>query len=406
MSFQAGASIQRAKALFLRTLKSEWLQTELCLNMSRVWREQFEKLCLQVGFCLLDTAAWNTSLQKAGSLHLEDSLEAKRKRLTQVSQELHSTLKNESHEAKQSALVVNRLCSLDSITGGLELSNREFGDEEPGIRHHHRVSSFGSLDDILAGPDYSSMQSKTGSGLFDDEAQDSTEWTGVFYQEIPQDSKPRSEQMDGGIDSVVKKAFKEGEPNDTFLLKISSFLASTDFNFQHCDVWAPTQSTVSGGDMYGYGQMRLVNAGHITLKSSKIPSHTAEKLNEFGVYSKTISFAPGSGLPGRVFATGQSIWMNDVHQATAEEFGLAGGARMYGIRTAVGLHVPTSIATLVVVFYSTADLPRDVTVENHCMNFFRQLNPTPKWHLSIEVADNETEGVVSPSPETTGCGKL
>ena len=98
--------------------------------------------------------------------------------------------------------------------------------------------------------------------------------------------------------------------------------------------------------------------------------------------------------------------MNNVHQATTEEFGLAGGARMYGIRTAVGLPVPASIATVVVVLYSTADLPRDITAENHCMNFFRQLNPTPKWHLSIEVAENQMEGVVSPSLETTGCGKL
>ena len=64
---------------------------------------------------------------------------------------------------------------------------------------------------------------------------------------------------------------------------------------------------------------------------------------------------------------------------------------MYGIRTAVGLHVPASIGTLVVVLYSTADLTRDITFENQCFNFLRQLNPTPKWHLSINVFDDKME---------------
>eukprot|EP00956_Cyclotella_meneghiniana_P004481 scaffold5537_cov54-Cyclotella_meneghiniana.AAC.2 len=451
LSFQAGvgASIQKAQVLFLGTLSPVWMKTEMRLNMSRVWREQFRKLCSQVQCSLLDTTAWDISIKNIGSLHLEDSLEAKRKRLKQalhedvsaaakfgndvandLSQELLSTLMDETHEANTSVSVVNQLRSLESITGGLEGSNTKFNDTEPGM--HHRISSFGSLDDIIAGPNYSSMQSKAGSGLFDDDAQDSmewngvlcqeipqdskpsstgwngvlcqeipqdskpssTEWTGVLRQGIPQDSKPRPEQVNRVIDSVVKNAFKEGEQNDRFLMKISSFVTSTDLNFQHCDVWAPTQYE---GEMCG--QVRLVNVGHIAF--DKIPSHAAKKLNEFGVYSKTFSFAPGSGLPGRVFGSGQCIWINDVHQATTEEFGLAGGAMMYGVRTAVGFHVSAFNCTLVVILYSTADLVRDIIVENLCINFFRHMNPTLKWHLSIDVANDEPEGIVPQSPETT-----
>eukprot|EP00956_Cyclotella_meneghiniana_P041307 scaffold222257_cov23-Cyclotella_meneghiniana.AAC.1 len=83
-----------------------------------------------------------------------------------------------------------------------------------------------------------------------------------------------------------------------------------------------------------------------------------------------------------------------------QDFGLVGGARIYGVRTAVGLHVPVSIGTLVVVLYSTADLVRDINFENQCMNFFRQLNPTPKWHLTIDVADDEIEGLKAPQPQS------
>ena len=409
MSFQAGVSIQRAQALFLRTLTPAWIQTELSLNMSRVWREQFEKFCLQIGFNRLDATEWNASLKNAGSLHSEDSLEAKRKRLKQAlyqdvsaaaelgiavrnnnPHELPSTLKNDSHVANQSVSPRGILgCAAKDYDG----SNRKFGDEEPGISRHarHVTNSSGSLDNLLTVSNDSRAQSKASSGPIDHGAQEETERTEVVLcQEILQDSKPSSKQVDGAIDSAVRKAFTEDERNGNFLKKISSFLTSTVFNFQHCDVWVPTQYTESA-EMNG--QVRLVNAGHITFKSRKVLSHAAKKLSEFGVYSKTFSFAPGSGLPGRVFASGQSIWMNDVHLATVEEFGLVGGAKMYGVRTAVGLHVSASIGTLVVVLYSTADIMRDITFENQCMNFFRQLNPTPKWHLSIDVSDDETKGL-------------
>ena len=59
ISFQAGvgASIQKAQVLFLGTLSPVWKKTEMRLNMSRVWREQFRKLCSQVQCSLLDTTA-------------------------------------------------------------------------------------------------------------------------------------------------------------------------------------------------------------------------------------------------------------------------------------------------------------------------------------------------------------
>jgi len=440
-SSKAGADIQRAQALFLQTLEPAWMQTELRLNMSRCWREQFEKFCLQEGFRPLDTTEWNTSLNNILILHSEDSLEAKQKRLKHalsddmsaaaksgfdagknLSQELRLILKKkESHQANQSALVQDRLRNLDSVAKDLEssCSRVKFRDKET-LRH---VSSFGSFVDLLTDPIDSKSQLTTTSEQSEYDTQGGRELTkGDFRQDVMEDSKPTSKQaIDGIIDSVVKEAFAEGGENSKFLRRFSNFLTSIHLNFQHCDMWVPTEST--GSEATG-GQVRLINAGHITFKRSNDPSHVtnfcATPLSEFGVYSQTFSFAPSSGLPGRVFASGQSIWMNHVSEATVQEFGLVGGARMYGVRTAVGLHVPTSTGTLVVVLYSTADLTRDIIVENQCMNFFRQLNPTPKWHLSIDVADDETKGkapqlqgqayayqsssscIIPPSPVTNG----
>ena len=273
MSLQAGASIQRAQALFLRTLEPKWMQTELRLNMSRIWREQFEKLCAQAGFCLLDVTEWNASLTNAVGLHLEDSLEAKRKRLKLALSE------DVSASAEFGIVAQNNKSNLfggilGDTASGLDGTNKEFGDEEPQLHrrgYSHKVSSsFRSLGDL----------SKDGSG--------DTEQTGrVVCQELLQDSKPSSKQVDVAIDSVVKKAFTEDERNGNFLKRISSFLTSTNVNFQHCDLWAPTQDTALGAIDE---QVRITNAGHITIKSSNVPSHITKKLSEFGVYSKTLSF--------------------------------------------------------------------------------------------------------------------
>lgn len=129
MSLQAGRGIQVAQALFLRTLEPKWMQTELRLNMSRIWREQFEKMCAQVGF-FVNVTEWKASLKKAESLHSEDSLEAKQKRLKMaLSEDVSAT-------AKFGNVAQNNKSNLfEGIFGGtgndLDGSNKEFGDEKP-----------------------------------------------------------------------------------------------------------------------------------------------------------------------------------------------------------------------------------------------------------------------------------
>ena len=377
--------------------------------MSRVWRTQLANLCLQVGFRRLNTTEWVTSLSNVDSL--EDSLDAKRKRLkhaltedvsaaaeygidagNHLTPELRSTLKRNSRQTK------DRIDSLESISKEYDNPHLNsdnvftFGEDEMATENQmHHVPSFSSLE---------AFSSEGDGELFDFGAQCDIGVTGgVLYNKVESHQSTSRQVIDGVIDSVVKEAFSEGEGQGKFLQKVSDYISTCDLNFQHCDLWVPIERT----DLLDEDQVRLTNAGHITVKNSKVPSHILKRLSEFGVYSKTFSFAPGSGLPGRVFASGQPSWMNNVHQKTAEEFGRVAGAKIYGVSTAVGLPVLSSVGTIVVILYSTEDLVRDTNVEYQCMNFFRQLSPTPKWRLCIDVADSETEGFNARQPPVHRC---
>ena len=421
MSLQAGASIQRAQTLFLRTLSPSWLQSELRMNMMRVWRTQLANLCLQVGFRLLDTTQWASSLNDVEHICSEDSLEAKRKRLKYALSQDASAAVESGYDA--SAMISPELCSssgaskagLQVITAPQEnqsvVSQERFenldgsvareSETNPGSQRKftfdefqlgssiHEVSSFASLAALLTTPNASRRQSRAGSEICDDFLSSNTGLgEGVLYEEkVATSYKPNAKQaIDGVIDSVVEEAFAGGEDHGKFLQKVSEFLADT--SFEHVDLWVPTERNGAG---MANSQLRLTNAGHATVRSNKVPSHVTKRLNEFGVYSTSFSFPPGFGLPGSVFTANQPMWMGKLNQAKPEQFSRVGGAKVYGVNTAVGLPVPSSIGSIVVVLYSTSELSRDANLEARCMEYFHQLRPTPKWRLCIDIANSETE---------------
>ncbi|KAL3778175.1 hypothetical protein ACHAWO_000548 [Cyclotella atomus] len=423
MSVQAGIGIQRAQTLFLRTISPPSLQMELRLNVMRVWRTQLANLCLQVGsHNLVDTTEWITSLSVVEHISSEDSLEAKRKRLKHALVEdanaaaqsgydasdmispnqCPSSTSAGAHESTSIGFQVNTAHPRDmpwardsfySLDGSIARESEThlgsqrkftFGEDDMQLGSSlHEVSSFASLAALLTTPTASRRQSKAGSDVCDDVI--TTEPTGVLYEEkLISSQKPHSKPtLEGVIDSVVEGAFTEEENHGKFLAKVSRFLQDSNINFQHVDLWVPTEHC-------GSPRIRLTNAGFITV-GSKSPSHVTKRLNEFGVYSKSFAFTPGFGLPGKVFVSNQPTWMNKLHDANPEEFSRVGGAKVYGVSTAVGLPVTSSIGTIVAVLYSTSDLTRDADLEARCMSYFHQLRPTPKWRLYIDVASDATE---------------
>ncbi|KAL3805872.1 hypothetical protein HJC23_007833 [Cyclotella cryptica] len=447
ISAQAGASIQRSQTLFLKTISPAWLQMELRLNMSRVWRTQLANLCLQIGFRLLETTDWIASLNAIEHACSDETLEAKRKRLKHaLSEDASAAAKSDynaitpefnvsstnidgifvgglsvnrpvdlnvddvglqidtaSYQDSQSSLVRDRFDSLNgSITresDSFAKSQRKFtfGEEELQLENSmHPISSFASFADLLITPNSSRRQSRIESFSCDDLQNDKHDMTLDMDKHPFVDSeKPHAKEViDGAIESIVEESFSANEGQGKFLQKVSNFLISSDYDFQHVDLWVPTEQT--DGPLVNGGRIRLTNAGHVTVKSSKISSRAVNRLNEFGVYSKNYSFAPGFGMPGRVFLSGMPSWENNLCEAKPEYFSRAGGAKVYGVKTAVGLPVPTTIGTIVVALYSTSVLSRDAKFETECMDYFRKLQPVPRWHLCIDTASSEPEDVGPP----------
>eukprot|EP00581_Thalassiosira_minuscula_P028419 CAMPEP_0183759960 /NCGR_PEP_ID=MMETSP0739-20130205/7428_1 /TAXON_ID=385413 /ORGANISM="Thalassiosira miniscula, Strain CCMP1093" /LENGTH=903 /DNA_ID=CAMNT_0025997831 /DNA_START=469 /DNA_END=3180 /DNA_ORIENTATION=+ len=224
----------------------------------------------------------------------------------------------------------------------------------------------------------------------------------------PQQDSEVDNIIDEAIDSVLESSSVEKECQGLFLKEICKFLTESDSPFQHVDIWVPmdvshseivgkkhiggssTFATTSSpgvtGIIYGQGQpesaVRLSNAGYITART--VPQ-IMNQLNEFGMYSKNFSFSPGFGMPGRVFLSRIPSWENNLSLLKPEQFARVGGAKIYGVNTALCLPIFTPIGTMVVSLYSTQNLSRDLAWEKKCMEYFWKLKPEPKWKLTIDV---------------------
>jgi len=72
-----------------------------------------------------------------------------------------------------------------------------------------------------------------------------------------------------------------------------------------------------------------------------------------------------------------------------EQFERVGGAAIYGVNTALGVPIETPVGTVVVVFYSSQNMPRDEGGwAMKCIEFCKSLQPEPRWKIVIEVGLN------------------
>lgn len=69
----------------------------------------------------------------------------------------------------------------------------------------------------------------------------------------------------------------------------------------------------------------------------------------FGEYSQKFSFDIGCGLPGRVYQSGIATWEQSVQNAPLEHFERCGGAIQCGVKTVVGIPIPSPNVGRIVV---------------------------------------------------------
>jgi hypothetical protein len=140
----------------------------------------------------------------------------------------------------------------------------------------------------------------------------------------------------------------------------------------------------SSGNGDDPSKLRLFPAGHVT--RSDLDATLKAQLDEYGLYSTNFSFAPGHGLPGRVYTSGEASWECRIDCADPHLFERAGGASVYGVKTAVGIPmVADGIGTIVVAMYSTYDLEEDTLMLNKFVEDFKKWTPEPKWKLVIDL---------------------
>lgn len=157
-----------------------------------------------------------------------------------------------------------------------------------------------------------------------------------------------------------------------FVGKVIQYIQRHQLPFEHIDAWVPSFIS-QGEDAQTNGsvdpQCRLCFAGFASTEVQVPPdgsrpvdltSQEQFDLLSFGEYSSKFSFDVGCGLPGRVYATGICSWEQGVENAPSNQFERCGGAAQWGIKTVLGVPIPSpNVGRVVVLFYSRHDRPRD-----------------------------------------------
>ena len=378
--------MSRLEEKFLHSLSSEATQLELLFNLTKLWRTNLSNLCLQVGYSFLEAGDWVASLEameRRASEAEELIRKARRKRMgLALKTDVKSSnpgvfFANHPVAGRESTIIPTATKSMTpqvATSSNMSINKDMFDNNAT-----HSVSSEeGSDADFIAhmlelssqpGPD--GQRNRLLSMDLGDRGLDE------YFRDPSSDATPAANKK-------ASKVYDHGP----FLHKIVSFLEKNHLPFVHVDVWVPSyisgvekqgeSSNTSGGE-----ELRLYHAGCAT--RGDLNQMLTANFNEFGVYSKQFSFASGVGLPGRVFATGKPDWSSRVHEADPKYFERAGGAKIYGVRTVLGIPLDSSIGKLVVALYTSADIQRNEALIAKCASAFSTYAPEPKWRLVVEM---------------------
>mmetsp|Transcript_22114 Transcript_22114/g.30771 ORF Transcript_22114/g.30771 Transcript_22114/m.30771 type:complete len:810 (+) Transcript_22114:87-2516(+) len=211
----------------------------------------------------------------------------------------------------------------------------------------------------------------------------------------------------GGNTSV---ATKPRPPFSPFLGKVMAYVQRNRVPFEHVDAWvpsfvppnsenngnpSPTCRLCFGGYTSSESEISFEGHGQHALTSDK-----QFDLLAFGEYSQKFSFDVGCGLPGRVYQTGVSSWEQNVQNAPGNHFERCGGAVQWGIKTVLGVPIPSpNVGRIVVVFYSRYDRPKDQALVTRMCDDLTKMLPAPKWKLVVDVGTGMSQ---DETPEPTG----
>jgi hypothetical protein len=350
---------------FLMSIPSKATQLELRFNMTKQWRTHFSNLCVQVGYQFLDGKDWVASLEemeRRASLVEENERKARRR-------EMGLALQTDGIKPDAAS------SQLEPLEDDTDLQVNGGDDLFPMLS-----TSLGrGISPLLQGQ--LDPRSRTFSEDFDAVLND------LIGSE--QDAAP-APSMRQNHESSSRSSSPSHSSCGPFLDAVVTYMENKNLPFQHVDVWVPSflpRDTDGPSKAVDMEQLRLFHAGYST--RGDLDGSVTYALNEFGVYSENFSFEPGHGLPGRVYSTGKASWETYVDECDPSRFKRAGGAKIYGVKTAFGVPLKTPmVGRIVVVLYSSSVLNENWPMAQECAAELVKLAPEPKWKIVIETNDS------------------
>jgi hypothetical protein len=354
---------------FIMTMPSENSQLELRFNIRKQWRTYFSNLCVQVGYPYLDGGDWIASLEEFERLASSAEEKMRNVRRRRMGFSLRGSL--EAPSGANDTKVTPRTISIHDFPMAPD-------DTDGTVGHTHDEGTLAYTD----GPTRTiSQQLLTKRPRAYSEDLDSSFMElmgpGAGTDETGTITATNSNSSPSGIFPPATQS------SDPFLEAINMYLEKYNLPFQHADVWVPSFIQ----DNETEDSVRLLHAGHVTRRDQDVQLWSA--FQQFGEYSKSFSFQPGRGLPGRVYSSGKTSWEFQVNELNPSSFHRVGGAKEYGVRTAIAIPFSTAgVGRMVVVLYSSNHIAEDNTLAHRCIQELSQYSPEPKWKLVIEIGDN------------------
>lgn len=362
-------SFSEIEQLFLSSLSDPHEQASVRFHMQKQWREMFSSFCVSIGQAL-DADAWLSSVEE---------------------------MEKRESVAKDAARMARRKMMM-----GIAL-NQDTQNPDQGVF-------------IERGATHES------AGLYDNFCLDHDDLSLILSD------KPSGPVAKGRPGNVVAGERHYWHYSSPFLGKAISYLQRHGCPFEHVDVWVPSflpdsDASQGSGSMSGNSNCRLCFAGSATA-DVQVPSDGVSSpqmlsqdeqfhLLSFGDYSQKFSFNVGCGLPGRVYENGVPAWEQSVQNAPHQHFERCGGAIQWGIKTVVGIPVPSpNVGRIVVILYSRYDRSKDQELVGRLYDEFKkvrdknesylcffinterdlttftllfQMVPSPKWKLVVDI---------------------
>jgi len=440
-----------AEDAFFHSLQNQLERCEMRFHTRKEWRETFSTYCVSHGQ-MLNADAWLVSIDEMDRrVHrAKDRMRMERRKLM-MGHALRHDLKNPN----RGVVIDNVNSETGSVAsgGGGDYGGSMSGSVvgscgDNGVVASSASSYNGGNNNLMnsnGNGQYSSYSVNNTDPMIT-----SSDPHQQFQQMEMDQQRARARSLSFALDGVGQSM------SSPFLNRIINFIHRHHIPFEYVDAWVPSfvpdekesppdgggsgDASQGGGESVASGQLqsqqhvkqeqdfdlncnnsveqkqqqqqqqqpkcRLCFAGSIVAKQvimggdgtnqyrRAVPLSSDDQFNlaAFGDYSESFSFDVGCGLPGRVYHMGVPTWEQSVHNAPLHHFERVGGSQQWGIRTVVGIPVPSpNVGRVVVILYSRHDRPKDHDMVIRLTDEFTRLLPSPKWKLVVDVGKQEQQ---------------